>query len=133
MSEPTKARPPRRPRRADNTADVIAPAATPTAAPALPAFFAPFIYGLHESGGEYLMLEAGRPGWVVELASVGLDGGGDSPADYTRLSSHGLGVIVRIHNGYEPNGSIPPPAFYDDFARSCARFVARSAGCHIWI
>lgn len=134
MSEPTKTRPPRRrPRRADNAADAIQPAAAPAAAPALPDFFAPFIYGLHESGGEQLMLDAGRPGWVVELASVGLDGGGDTPADYTRLSSRGLGVIVRMHNGYEPNGAIPPPAFYDDFARSCARFVARSAGCHIWI
>ena len=109
------------------------PAAAPAASPAATNFFAPYIYGLHESGGEHLMLEAGRPGWVVELASVGLDGGGNSPADFTRLSGQGLGVIVRLHNGYEPNGCIPPPAFYDDFAESCARFVARSAGCHIWI
>jgi hypothetical protein len=109
---------------------VEAVAATATATPDI---FPPYIYGLHESGGEHIMLEAGRPGWVVELASVGLDGGGASPADYTHLSSRGLGVIVRVHNGYEPNGAIPPPAFYDDFARSCARFVERSAGCHIWI
>ncbi len=123
-------------------ASPVEPAAAPipaaddapeAAAAALPAFFPPYIYGLHESGGEHLMLEAGRPGWVVELASVGLDGGGSSPADYTHLSSQGLGVIVRMHNGYEPNGAIPPPAFYDDFAHSCAQYVERSAGCHLWI
>lgn len=79
------------------------------------------------------MLEAERPGWVVELATVGLDGGGNSPADYTHLSGRGLGVIVRLHNGYEPAGAIPSPAHYDAFALSCARFVGRSAGCHLWI
>ena len=75
------------------------PAAAPAASPAATNFFAPYIYGLHESGGEHLMLEAGRPGWVVELASVGLDGGGNIPADFTRLSGQGLGVIVRLRIG----------------------------------
>jgi len=133
MTEPTGARPPRKGQKPRaNHADIVQPAAAPVST-MLPDFFPPFIYGLHEAGGEHLMLEAGRPGWVVELASVGLDGGGGDSADYTRLSSRGLGVIVRLHNGYEPNGAIPPPAFYADFARSCARFVARSAGCKIWI
>ncbi|MCB0152334.1 MAG: hypothetical protein KDE01_32345, partial [Caldilineaceae bacterium] len=60
-----------------------------TAAPASPAWFPPYIYGLHEAGGEQLMIDAGRPGWVLELASVGLDGGGGTNADFTRLSGRG--------------------------------------------
>ncbi|MCW5844306.1 MAG: DUF3380 domain-containing protein [Caldilinea sp.] len=104
-----------------------------TAAPASPAWFPPYIYGLHEAGGEQLMIDAGRLGWVLELASVGLDGGGGTNADFTRLSGRGLGVVVRMHNGYEPAGSIPKPERYDDFARSCAAFVARSQGCKTWI
>lgn len=99
-----------------------------------PAFFPEYIFGIHEStgGGEQNMLDAGRPGWVLELASVGLDGGGDN-ANFSHLSSRGLGVIVRLHNGYEPAGALPRPEHYDAFANACATFVTRSAGCHVWV
>ncbi len=107
--------------------------AADAAGPAAPGWFPPYIYGLHESGGEQLMIDAGRPGWVLELASVGLDGGGNNAADYSRLAGKGLGVVVRMHNGYEPAGSIPKPEHYEAFARSCAAFVARSQGCKTWI
>jgi hypothetical protein len=112
------------------------PAATPAPTGTLPAFFPEYIFGLHEccGGGEQLMLDAGRPGWVLELASVGLDGGGEQVnANFSHLRSRGLGVIVRLHNGYEPAGALPRPDQYDAFAQSCAKFVARSQGCHVWV
>ena len=99
-----------------------------------PAFFPDYIFGLHEcaGGGEQHMLDAGRPGWVLELASVGLDGGSDN-ADFSHLRDRGLGVVVRMHNGYEPVGSIPKPEHYGAFAEACATFVKRSQGCHVWV
>lgn len=94
--------------------------------------FPPYIYGLHEAGGEAHMLQAGRPGWVLELAAIGLDGR-NTPADFSRLASQGLGVMVRINHAYGSGGTVPTPDRYTDFAAACARYVARSQGCHIWI
>ncbi|MEM7129825.1 MAG: N-acetylmuramidase domain-containing protein [Chloroflexota bacterium] len=93
-----------------------------------------YIFGLHEhaGGGEQLLLQAGKTGWVLELASVGLDGGGDN-ADFQALANQGLSVAVRVHNGYEPNGALPKPEHYEQFARACATYVSRSRGCHIWV
>lgn len=78
------------------------------------------------------MLQAGRPGWVLELAAIGLDGT-STPADFTGLAEAGLGVIVRINHGYGSTGTIPTPNHYAEFAAACARYVARSRGCHVWI
>jgi hypothetical protein len=108
------------------------PVATPPLAGDKPAYYPEYIYGLHEPGGEHLMLDAGRPGWVLALASVGLDGGSDR-SDFAALASAGLGVVVRLHNGYEPAGCLPKPEFYPQFAQACATFVDRSLGCHVWI
>ena len=124
------------PAAADAGGSIVSAATTIVAGesqPARPSFFPPYIYGLHEAGGEQLMLDAGRAGWVLALATVGLDGGHGTPTDFTHLSGRGLGVVVRLHNGYEPVGSIPKPERYDDFARSCAAFVARTRGCKTWI
>lgn len=99
---------------------------------ALPNGFPPYIFGLHERGGQQHMLRAGRPGWVLELAAIGLDGA-NTPADFSDLSSAGLGVIVRINHGYGSSGTIPTPDRYPDFAAACARYVARSKGCRIWV
>lgn len=113
-------------------ADTVTP--SPETTGPVPAFFPPYIFGLHEStgNGERLMVEADRPGWVLELASVGLDGGGDN-ADFSQLTAQGLGVLVRLHHGYEPAGALPKPEQYSAFAQACAIFVARSKGCHLWI
>ncbi|MEX1018299.1 MAG: SH3 domain-containing protein, partial [Litorilinea sp.] len=94
--------------------------------------FPPYIYGLHEAGGEAHMLQAGRRGWVLELAAIGLDGS-NTPADFSKLAAQGLGVMVRINHAYGSGGTLPLPERYADFAAACARFVARSQGCHIWI
>src|SRR5688572_28761933 len=93
--------------------------------PARPAHYPEYIFGLHERGGEQLMVAGGRPGWLVELAAIGLDGS-STPADYGALASAGLGVIVRINHGYGRTGTLPTPDHYPAFAAACARLVARS-------
>ena len=54
-------------------------------------------------------------------------------ADYSRWADQGFGIIARLNNGYEPNGTIPLSSRYADFAQRCANFVRNSRGCHIWI
>jgi hypothetical protein len=78
------------------------------------------------------MLDANRRGWVLELAAIGLDGA-NAPADFSRLASAGLGVMVRINHGYGSSGTLPLPHLYAKFAAACARYVERSRGCRIWI
>ncbi len=78
------------------------------------------------------MLQAGRHGWVLELAAIGLDGA-TTPADFADLADAGLGVMVRINHGYGSAGTLPTPDRYPQFAAACARYVARSRGCHVWI
>ncbi len=78
------------------------------------------------------MLRAERQGWVLELAAIGLDGS-STPADFSKLTDAGLGVMVRINNGYGSAGTLPLPDKYPDFAAACATYVQRSKGCHIWI
>ena len=106
--------------------------ASPPEEPTRPTFYPEYIYGLHESGGEQFMIRAKRLGWVLELAAIGLDGS-STPADFSALAASGLGVIVRLNHGYGSTGTLPLPDKYPDFAAACARYVARSVGCHIWI
>lgn len=95
-----------------------------------------FIYGLHDPGGERLLLENGQArGWVLVTEALGADpnnrsGKGDF---YKRLAGQGLGVIVRLNHAYGPEGTIPRQAKYRDFARRVANFVQNSPGAHIWI
>ena len=95
--------------------------------------FPPYIYGLHEPGGEHLMLDAGRPGWVLELARIGHDLGNVPSGDYSSLTNRGLRVIVRLNHGYGSEGTIPRRDLYPAFARACASFAARCRGCNTWI
>jgi len=96
----------------------------------------PFLYGVfgHEPDpAEFLQhVAAAGPGWVTASVAVGADTNDFTGVDFRFLSDAGHTVICRINHGYFPNGTIPPPAKYDDFARRCANFVAHSAGCSIW-
>jgi hypothetical protein len=92
-----------------------------------------YLFGIHDPGGEHLMLQAGKPGWVLFTEKIGHDPADQSSRDYTSWSDQGLGVIVRLNNGYEPEGTIPLSQYYDDFAQRAANFVANSRGCHLWI
>ena len=98
-----------------------------------------YLYGLHDPGGEQVMLQSNVPGWVLVTVAIGSDPNDSSPgddtrflADYRPLSDRGLGVIVRLNNGYNPGGTLPYERDYDAFARRCANFVRISKGCHLW-
>ncbi|MCL4827238.1 MAG: M23 family metallopeptidase [Caldilinea sp.] len=98
-----------------------------------PMFDSPFIFGLHDPGGEWIMAQAGRRGWILFTEEVGSDPNNLSGADYRPYSDQDFGVMVRINNGYGSVGTIPPPSRYAEFARRVANFVAASPGCRIWI
>ncbi len=95
-----------------------------------------FIYGLHDPGGEHLLIDRGQArGWILVTEEIRADpndqgGKGDF---YKRLADRGLGVIVRLNHAYGPEGTIPLQVKYRDFARRAANFVRNSPGAHIWI
>lgn len=92
-----------------------------------------YIFGIHEAGGERHMAEVGRRGWIVFTEEIGHDPTVRDGRDYRVYSDQGFGVIVRLNNGYFPNGTIPNSQNYNAFAQRCAAFVAASSGCKIWI
>ena len=89
-----------------------------------------FIFGLHDPNGEAHMLDAEKPGWVVVSARVGPP---DPAGDFSPLAEKGIGVIVRLNNGYASAGTIPNSTQYDRFALRCAQYVGGSKGAHFWI
>jgi hypothetical protein len=92
-----------------------------------------YIFGMHDPGGEQHMGDMGRRGWVLFTEATGSDPNATGGGDYTRWSNDGYGVIVRLNNGYHPEGTIPHPTQYEAFARRCGNFVRASKGAHIWI
>ena len=93
----------------------------------------PYLYGLHDPGGEQIMADQGVYGWVLFTEELGNDPGNQGGVDYSRWADQGFGIIVRLNNGYEPNGTIPFSNRYAEFAARCANFARNSRGCHIWI
>ena len=96
-------------------------------------FESPYLYGLHDPGGEQHMLAMGVPGWVLVTEAIGFDPKNKNGKDYTHLSHYNLGVMVRLNAGYGGVGTLPFETYYESFAQRCANFVAASAGAHIWI
>src|SRR5215211_5388926 len=86
------------------------------------------IFGMHDSGAEHLFTDAGKRAWIVLSVLAN-----DSPGDFSGLANQGHGMIVRLNNGYFPNGTIPFSAQYDAFAQACGRYAAGSQGVKIWI
>jgi hypothetical protein len=109
----------------------------------LPKGESPYIYGVHDQGGESLMVEQGRKGWVLITEAVGSNPHDQSSRDYSAWENDDFGVIVRLNHGYhDPDlnnypGTIPEhdanSQSYQEFAVRCANFVQHSSGCHIWI
>lgn len=96
----------------------------------------PWIFGLHEPGGEGHMMAKQHPGWIVFSEEIGHDPKVTTGQDYSWASSQGYGVIVRLNNGYENSpspGTLPCEQDYGDFATRAASFVAASKGAHIWV
>lgn len=98
-----------------------------------PLFDSEHIFGIHEPGGEQWMLDAGRPGWIVFTEELGRDPNNFSGKNFLPWANRNLGILCRLNHGYYPNGTIPNSAFYEDFARRCANYVANSQGCKLWI
>ncbi len=99
----------------------------------MPDIYPPYIFGMHDRGGEHLMLAKNKPGWVLVTEEVGADPNNNGGNSYTDLTNKGLTVIVRINYGYGSAGTIPYASQYDNFAKRCGNFAEASSGCHIWI
>ena len=94
----------------------------------------PWIFGMHDEGGEYVAVGKGKLIWTVKTEALGHDRNNHTGPDYRSLTSAGHGVLARLNNGYNPVGTIPAPQYYDDFAIRCGNFVEAALGdCHIWI
>ena len=91
------------------------------------------VFGLHEPGGEWLMAEKGKSGWILFTHALGRDPADQSGHDYRPWTDRGFGAIGRLNHGYGDAGTIPLPRFYDPFAQRVGSFVANSPGCHVWI
>ncbi len=89
-----------------------------------------YLFGLDDSGGESEMFAAGKPGWIVIGVQVNP---ADSTGNFSTLAEQGLGIIVRLSNGYGSDGTLPNSTGYDKFARQCAEFARQSRGARIWI
>lgn len=99
----------------------------------LPPGESPYIFGIHDRGGEYLMGWKDRRGWVLCTEEIGADPGEWHSKHYADLANKGYGVLVRLNHGYGAKGTLPRSTQYADFAVRCGNFVERSDGCHIWI
>jgi len=101
--------------------------------PELPEGESPYLFALHDRGGEHYMAWAGRKGWVVISERLGARPDDWSSASYADLADDGFGVIVRLNHGYGHEGTLPVSGDYAAFAKRCGNFVERSSGCHIWV
>lgn len=90
-----------------------------------------WLHGIHDEGGENL--HGNRPGWTLRTEAIGSDPNNHGGYDLTPLTSRGITPIVRLNNAYGEGGTFPPPAFYGDFAKRCANYVASSPGCQVVI
>lgn len=104
------------------------PVFTPPEEPALERGESPFIYGIHDPGGEDLMRQAGVTGWILYTTKVN-----QPPQDFSHLTDEGFGVLVRLNWSYNPEGTIPHQSRYAEFAQMCANWVAASRGVRHWI
>ena len=95
--------------------------------------FPKYIFGLHEPGGEHLMEEKGKIGWILFTHGLGHDPDDTNGQDYRRWSDRGFGIIARLNHGYGSAGTIPQPQHYAAFARRVRNFVQNSHGCSIWV
>jgi len=93
-----------------------------------------YIYGMHDRGGEHLMVQNGEAkGWVLVTEEIRANPSDQGGSNYTDLSDKGFGVIVRLNHAYGADGTIPLSAKYADFAQRAANFARNSPGAHIWI
>ncbi|MGC9356861.1 MAG: peptidoglycan DD-metalloendopeptidase family protein [Anaerolineae bacterium] len=105
----------------------------------LPLGVSPYIFGMHAAQlsddphmGDSLRAlfeSGGRKGWILFTEALGHNPDGISlnPQLRDRLwrwIEGGYGVIVRLNNGYHPNGTLPESEHYEAFADTCTRWVS---------
>src|SRR5258706_12010497 len=99
----------------------------------------PYLYGIHDHSPaptEYLSHitnATGAGGWITATVAIGANTNDFSGNNFSVFATAGHTVICRINYGYFPQGTIPLPANYDDFATRCKNFVNNSPGCSIWL
>jgi PKD repeat protein len=98
----------------------------------------PYLYGIHDADPqptEYLSHIKAQVsgGWVTATVAVGHNPNDNGGVDFSWYANRGHTVICRINNGYCPDGTIPTPDQYANFAQRCAKFVQNSPGCSIWV
>ena len=87
-----------------------------------------YIFGIHDTDGAGLIRNSGKFGWALDSVLASSPGG-----DYSALANQGFGVIVRLNNGYDSDGTIPLSSQYDQFAQQCKNHITTSKGCKIWL
>lgn len=87
----------------------------------------PFIYGMHDRSPSNILDGKGTT-FITE--AIGHDPNDHHGGDYSDIAG---GVMVRLNNGYRPNGTIPRPEHMVDFVARVRNFVAASRGNHDWI
>ena len=92
-----------------------------------------YIFGMHDPGGEYLMAEAGKRGWILFVHALGHDPSNCPGFDYSLHADQGFAVMARLNHGYEPDGTIPHSRHHGAFAECCAQWAGKSSACHIWV
>ena len=109
------------------------PIPIPSPAPSQPtAGENPYIYGLHDAGGQHLLEHSGQKrGWILITEEIGHDPNNQGGRNYEGYE--GFGLIVRLNNAYGESGTLPHSSQYENFAKRTANFVRNSKGCHIWI
>ena len=96
---------------------------------ARPLFDSPYLFGIHEPGGEeiYGAMPGVRAGLSLPKASATIRtitaAGIIAPTAIRSWASS-----TRLNNGYHPQGTIPTSDRYADFAQRCANFVADQPG-----
>src|SRR4051812_38029907 len=99
----------------------------------------PYLYGIHDHAPDpteylgHITNGTGAGGWVTATVAVGANPADSSGTDFSAVANPRHTVICRINYGYYPDGTIPVPSQYDNFAARCSNFVAHSPGCHIWL
>lgn len=91
------------------------------------------LFGMHDRGAEQIMRDGAGGGWTLVTEAIGHDPNDRGGADYTDIVNAGCTPIVRLNNGYWPNGTIPEGQYYGEFAQRCANFIMASKGASIWI
>src|SRR5260221_10386616 len=99
----------------------------------------PFLYGIHDHDPDpssylsHITNGTAAGGWITATVAVGANTNDVSGVNFGALAAAGNTIICRINYGYYPDGTIPLPSRYDDFAVRCKNFVANSTGCNIWL